>query len=165
MNVKFFATAALVVTSALLVTACQTMPYQGSARDVKRKPGVGGTIAVPMNPQQADRDRATEHMISNCGNGNYKITEEGEVVVGESTQSDQRNSYRDNNQHQAGSFLGMPVYSGDAGGVDTHATQTRTQMKEWQLGYECNGAAVANAMPVAEPMAAPTAARAKARRK
>ncbi len=153
MSFKFLATSALVVASALLVTACQTVPYQGSARDVKRKPGVGGTIAVPLNPQQADRDRATEHMISNCGNGNYKITDEGEVVVGETTQSDQRNSYRDNNQQQTGSFLGMPVYSGDAGGVDTHATQTRTQMKEWQLGYECNGAPVANSMPVAAPVA------------
>lgn len=139
--------AALIGGAALLVSACQTVPYQGQARDVKRKPGVGGTIGVPLNPQQADRDRATEHMISNCGNGNYKVISEEEVVTGETTSSDARNDYRPNTQHQAGSFLGMPVYSGDQGGVDSHQTTTRTQIKEWQIGYECGGAPVANPVP------------------
>ncbi len=160
MLIKFFATSALVSASVLLLTACETVPYQGSARDVRRKPGVSGTIAVPLNPQQVDRDRATEHMISNCGNGNYKIIEEGEVVVGETTQSDQRN-YRDNYQQPTSSYGGMPVYSVDAGGIDTHATQIRTQMKEWQLGYECGAAPVANTTSVAAPIASPVRARSK----
>lgn len=162
---KFFVNAplniCLIAMAALIVSGCQTVPYQGSARDVKRRPGSGGQIAVPLNPRQEDRDRATERMISNCGNGNYKITSEEEVVIGETTASDQRNSYRDNTQQQAGSFLGMPVYSGDPGGVDSHSTQTRSQVKEWQIGYECNGAPVAN--PVAAP--APMAPKAKAKKK
>ncbi len=149
----------LVIGAALLVTACQTVPYQGSARDVKRKPGVGGTVAVPLNPRQEDRDRATEHMISNCGSGNYKVTEEGEVVIGESTSANTRNDYRQNNQVQTGSFLGMPIVSGDPGGTDSQVNSTRTQMKEWQLAYECSTAA---SMP--SPMPAPVAPKPKRRK-
>lgn len=147
---------ALVIGTALLVTGCQTVPYQGTARDVKRKPGVGGTVAVPLNPRQEDRDRATEHMISNCGNGNYKVTDEGEIVIGESTSADTRNDYRHNSQQQTGSFLGMPIVSGDPGGTDSHVNSTRTQMKEWQLTYECATAATAPA-----PVPAPVAPKAK----
>jgi hypothetical protein len=127
----------VVLGASFMTTACQTIPYQGQARDVKRKPGVGGTIAVPINPQQADRDRAAEHMISNCGNGNYKITEEGEVVTGETTQASTRNDFRQNTQQTTGTFLGMPIVSGDPGGVDSATTSTRTLNKEWQMTYEC----------------------------
>lgn len=129
------------LAAVLVFSGCQTVPYQGNARDVKRKPGVGGTIAVPTNPRQEDRDRANEHMISNCGNGNYKVTEEGEVVTGETTQANTRNDYRQNTQQQTGSFLGMPIMSGDPGGTDSSTTSTRTQIKEWQISYECNPAA------------------------
>jgi len=137
------------LAAVLVISGCQTVPYQGNARDVKRKPGVGGTIAVPLNPRQEDRDRANEHMISNCGNGNFKVTEEGEVVTGETTQANTRNDYRANSQQQTGTFLGMPVYAGDPGGTDSSTTATRTQLKEWQLTYEC---APASPMP---PSAAP----------
>jgi hypothetical protein len=142
----------LVLGAALIVTACQTVPYAGNAHDVKRKPGVGGTVAVPLNPRQEDRDRATEHMISNCGNGNYKVTEEGEVVIGETTQANSRQDYRSSTQHASGSFLGMPIISGDPAGTDSQVNSTKTQMKEWQLAYECGGAAAA---PAPAPMAAP----------
>ncbi len=138
----------------MVVSGCQTVPYQGVARDVKRKPGVGGTIAVPLNPRQEDRDRATQAMISNCGNGNFKVTEEGEVVTGETTQASSRNDYRQNTQQQTGTFLGMPVLAGDPGGVDTSTTSTRTQMKEWQIAYECAPAAPMppSAAPAPKPM-------------
>jgi hypothetical protein len=139
----------------LIVSGCQTVPYQGVARDVKRKPGVGGTIAVPSNPRQEDRDRAAQAMISNCGNGNYKVTEEGEVVTGETTQASTRNDYRHSTQHQSGSFLGMPIVSGDPAGTDSSTTATKTQLKEWQIAYECSPAAPMP--PSAAPAPAPRA--------
>jgi hypothetical protein len=163
-TLPFAMNSVLVVGAALFVVGCQTVPYQGNARDVKRKPGVGGTVAVPLNPRQEDRDRANEHMISNCGNGNYKVSEEGEVVIGETTSADTRNDYRQNNQVQTGSFLGMPIVSGDPGGTDSHINSTRSQLKEWQLTYECNTATTAPApapVPVA-PKAKPKAKKHKA---
>lgn len=143
------------------VSGCQTVPYQGVARDVKRKPGVGGTIAVPVNPRQEDRDRANEHMISNCGNGNFKVTEEAEVVTGETTQASTRNDYRQNTQQQTGSFLGMPIISGDPGGVDSSTTAVRTQLKEWQISYECAPATPMPHSAAPAPKAKPAAKKKK----
>ena len=69
----------------LLFTACQTVPYQGQARDVKRKPREGGLIAVPLDPKSEDRAKADIAMKSNCGTLGVKVLEEGEVVVGQKT--------------------------------------------------------------------------------
>jgi hypothetical protein len=121
----------------LILAGCQTVPYQGKARDVKRAPQVGGTIAVPLDPKQEDRLRAEERMRSNCNPNPYKITSEEEVVVGEKTDTDQRDTLQGNNQREVGSLFGMPLVSGDAGGSDSRSSSTKTAIKEWVIGYAC----------------------------
>lgn len=121
----------------LIVTGCQTIPYQGQARDVKKKPNEGGILALPLDPRDEDRAKAELKMQQNCGAGKYKILEEGEVVIGQKTNSDSREDRRENNQQKVGSFLGMPVLSGDAGGKNVSGSSTTENIKEWQISYEC----------------------------
>ncbi len=126
---------ALGVGATLLLSGCQTIPYTGQARDVKRRPGAGGTVAVPINPQQVDRERASEHMTTNCGAGNFKVTSEEEVATGQMVESDAYNSaqpYRP--AHAGGLVLGPPVY---ADGMDSHVTSRVVQTKEWLISYDC----------------------------
>jgi hypothetical protein len=120
-----------------LTTGCQTIPYQGQARDVKKKPAEGGILALPLDPRDEDRAKAELKMQQNCGVGKFRILEEGEVVIGQKTNSDNREDNRANTQHKVGTFLGMPVVSGDAGGKNVSATSTTENIKEWQISYEC----------------------------
>lgn len=121
----------------LLISACQTMPYQGEARDVKRKPKEGGVIAMKLNFRDEDRKKAEEKMASNCGTVPYKIMEEGEVAIGQETKSNSRDTKRDNSEKQVGSLLGIALMSGDKGGKDTESSSVVTSVKEWQIAYEC----------------------------
>ena len=128
----------IVSTAALLwMSGCQTLPYQGQARDVKKKPAEGGILALPLDPRDEDRAKAELKMQQNCGAGKYKILEEGEVVIGQKTNSDNREDSRTNTQQKVGSFLGMPVLTGDAGGKNVSGTSTTENIKEWQISYEC----------------------------
>ncbi len=120
-----------------IFTGCQTMPYQGQARDVKKRNGQGGVIAIPINHRNEDRQVADEKMRSNCGASTVQIKEEGEVVTGSKSTQNNRSTNRDDTRRNEGTFLGMNVISGDAGGVDSK-TETMTEaVKEWQLSYEC----------------------------
>ena len=120
-----------------IVSGCQTIPYQGQARDVKKKPSEGGTLALPLDPRDEDRAKAELKMQQNCGAGKYKILEEGEVVIGQKTNSDTREDNRDRNQQKIGSVFGMPLMSGDAGGKNMSGSTTTENVKEWQISYEC----------------------------
>lgn len=121
----------------MALSSCQTVPYQGQARDVKKKPNEGGILALPLDPRDEDRSKADLKMQQNCGIGKYKILEEGEVIIGQKTKSDSREDQRSDSQHKVGSFLGLPVIAGDVAGKNLSGTSTTESIKEWQISYEC----------------------------
>ena len=131
--------ASLTVAAAALsvLSGCQTAPYQGQARDVKKRPNDGGIVAVPLDPKPEDRARAEEHMRGNCEGGLYKIVDEGEAVVGQKTSSHADEYRRDRTQHQVGSMFGMPIVSGDPGGKNVSTESSTENVKEWQISYSC----------------------------
>lgn len=130
---------ALIALPLLLLAGCQTLPYQPYAREVKRLPGNGGEIALKTEHRDEDRAKAQTMMTSNCGSAPLKIVEEGEVVVGQTTNANATQT------HDAGApttnlgtFLGMPVTSGGREASNNTATSaTTTALKEWNIKYEC----------------------------
>lgn len=126
---------ALVGMAALV--GCQTLPYQGEARNVKRKPQESGIIALKENHRPEDRQKADEYMKNNCAPYPFKVVEEGEAVIGQATTSNERQNNRKASETQVGSLFGIPVISGDQGGKDTQTSSTVTQLREWQIQYSC----------------------------
>lgn len=118
------------------LTACQTV-YVPQARDVKRKPKASGTIALPLNHRDEDRQKAESMMSQNCAPVRAHVLEEGEVAVGQETKSSSNETNRDDSRTKVGSLFGLPVMSGEAGGKNTNQSSTVTQIKEWQISYEC----------------------------
>jgi len=141
------------------IVGCQTMPYQPYARDVKKKPQAGGVIALHTEHRDEDRAKATQMMSSNCGSSEVKVLEEGEVVVGQSTNTNANQNSNYGNKQQVGTLFGLPVTSGSDASTNTNSTATTTQLKEWQINYECVAAATA---PAAIP-ATKTSATSKAK--
>jgi hypothetical protein len=142
----------------LALGACQTVPYQPYAREVKKKPGTGGLIALKTEHRDEDRAKAQSMMESNCGSKAVKITEEGEVVVGTSTTSNAKETNQAGTQgSQVGSFFGMPITSGASDpSKNTSTSATTTAVKEWNIAYDC-GTATADAAPTdATPVASKT---------
>ncbi|MGE4132966.1 MAG: hypothetical protein AB7F86_15095 [Bdellovibrionales bacterium] len=119
------------------LTGCQTMPYEGQARDVKRKPQEEGVVGIPLNFRDEDRQKAETKMQSNCAPGAFKIMEEGEVAVGQQTKSSGKETDRKSTERKVGSLFGMPLISGDAGGKNTESSQVTTDVKEWRISYRC----------------------------
>jgi hypothetical protein len=118
---------------------CQTIPYQPYARDVKKKPQQGGVIALKTEHREEDKSKANQMMQMNCGANKVKVLEEGEVVIGQET-----SAKSDTTNHEAkkptemGSFLGMKMLSGgNEAGSTQNATTSTTNIKEWQIQYEC----------------------------
>lgn len=133
---KFTAQVLLLASFALIYSGCQTVPYEGQARDVKRKPQEEGVIAIPTNYKDEDRSKAVQKMQSNCTPGVYKILEEGEVTVGQETKSSGRETDRASTE-KTGSLFGIPIVSGEAKGKNTESSQVTTSLKEWQISYRC----------------------------
>jgi hypothetical protein len=125
------------VLAAGFLTGCQTIPYQGQARDVKRKPQAEGIVSVPLNPRMEDRARADERMKSNCAPYPVTIREEGEVVVGQEVKASSSEADRRSTEQQVGSLFGLPVTTGQAGGKDVQSSSVTTAVKEWQISYSC----------------------------
>lgn len=123
--------------SFLLLIGCQTIPYQGKARIVKMKPQSEGVIALPLDPRQEDRDVAEEKMRSNCNPKKFKVLEEGEVVIGEKTQTKESREHRPSTERKVGSLFGIPVTSGSGPGTEGQSEEIRSQVKEWQINYKC----------------------------
>ena len=134
---KFTRLMITIAAASLFLSGCATAPYQGQAHDIKRKPQVEGVVGIPVNFRDEDRAKAEQHMQSNCGTTGYKIMEEGEVAIGETTKSSGKETNRDSTKHQVGSLFGMPLTSGENGGKNTEGTQTTTSIKEWQISYRC----------------------------
>jgi hypothetical protein len=121
----------------LLLNGCATVPYQGQAHDIKRRPQEEGVVGIPVKFRDEDRAKAEQHMQSNCGQLPYKILEEGEVAIGEETKTNGKETDRASNQRKVGSIFGMPVVSGEAAGKNTESSQVTTSVKEWQISYKC----------------------------
>ncbi len=120
----------------VFMTGCATLPYQPYAREVKKKPETSGVIALNGTHRPEDRAKAEMMMKSNCGaNNSVKVTEEGEVVVGEKTdstaQKTQGTAERDN------LVIGGLTFTSSQPAENTTVTQHKTQVKEWQIAYEC----------------------------
>ena len=127
------------IAMAAALTACQAMPYQPYARDVKKKPGHSGVIALKPTHQTEDQDKAKNMMATNCGTAPVKVVEEGEVAIGQEVKSNadtvKKAGYEGN---QVGTLFGLPITSGGANPTDsTSGTSTTTTLKEWQISYEC----------------------------
>lgn len=134
---KLLLTAIILIPTTVFFTGCQTVPYQGQARDVKKKPQEGGVLALPIDPRDEDRMKADLKMKQNCGKMAIKVLEEGEVVVGQKTNSTATEDNRERTKHKVGSLWGMPITSGDPGGKNVSSSSTTENIKEWQISYEC----------------------------
>ncbi len=129
----------MLITAAAALTACQAMPYQPYARDVKKKPGQSGIVALKPVHQAEDQEKAKNMMASNCGTTPVKVIEEGEVAVGQEVKSNADTTKRPGYAGaQVGTLFGLPITSGGANPTDsTSGTATTTAIKEWQIAYEC----------------------------
>lgn len=129
--------ATLISCSALLATACATMPYEPYAREVKKKPREGGVIALRSVHRPEDRARADFLMAGNCGSDAVvKVSEEGEVVVGEKTNSS--SNRRREEEMGSGFRIGGIAFASAVPGENTNTQSETTQVKEWQISYECS---------------------------
>ena len=122
---------------AIFLSSCQTVPYEGQAHDVKKKPQEEGVVAIPVQHRDEDRNKAIQKMQANCGANDYKIIEEGEVAVGQEVKSSGKETNRDSTKAKVGSLWGIPLMSGEEGGKNTEGTQITTAIKEWQISYKC----------------------------
>ncbi len=127
----------LVLGSALFAAGCQTVPYQGQARDIKRRPQAEGVIGIPINFRDEDRAKAELKMKSNCNPSAYQVLEEGEVAIGQETKTSGKETDRASSKTKVGSLFGVPLISGEAGGKNTESSQVTTSVKEWQISYKC----------------------------
>ncbi|NCN40538.1 hypothetical protein GW916_04745, partial [bacterium] len=122
---------------AMFFVGCQTVPYQGTTRDVTLKPRKSGVISIPTNPRDEDRMKAEGIIARNCKPLMGEITEEGEVAVGTKVDSSAKETNRDDSRAQVGSLFGIPITSGEASGKNTAASSTTTAIKEWHITYKC----------------------------
>jgi hypothetical protein len=124
---------------AVLFAGCATVPYQPYARDVKRKPGEGGVIALKTEHRPEDRQFADSKMASNCGSDAIvKVSEEGEVEVGEKTNT-VGGASKTNNEGSGGFKLGGITFGSAKPSEDTttHASSETVKLKEWHIAYNC----------------------------
>jgi hypothetical protein len=130
--------ALIAVPSVLMFLAgCQTAPYQGQAREVKKKPQEEGVIALATNHRDEDRAKAQEKMNANCAPYPAQVLEEGEVVTGQATTANEKETDRASTEHTQ-KFLGMNFAGGEAAGKNKATSTTTTNLKEWQISYKCD---------------------------
>lgn len=129
--------ASLVATLAF-ITGCAIVPY---AREVKKKPTEGGVVAMRTHHTPEDRAKAESMIASNCGANNYKILEEGEVVVGEKTHSTSNKSTDTSNSQPL--RWGSLTFGSSTPTENTNTSSETVQIKEWQISYQCNPEMVA----------------------
>lgn len=119
-----------------LISACATVPYEPYAREVKKKPREGGTIALKEIHRPEDRARADYLMSANCGENVVKVDDEGEVVVGAKTNTSS-NKHQTNESESVFSIGGIAFASGARPGENTNTQSETSQVKEWQINYQC----------------------------
>jgi len=120
-----------------IISGCATMPYEPYAREVKKKPREGGVIALRTQHRSEDRARADTMMSANCGESSVSVAEEGEVVVGEKTNTS-ANKYQENQPASGFSLGGIAFGSGNTRpGENTNVESQTSQIKEWHIAYQC----------------------------
>lgn len=129
----------VIFTAAFIFSGCQTAPYQPYARDVKKKPGLGGVIALKPEHHEEDQTKANQMMAANCGSSNVKVLEEGEIAVGQVVKSDADTTRSAGiSSTKMGSLFGIPIVSTGSDPKDsTNSSSVTTSIKEWQISYEC----------------------------
>jgi hypothetical protein len=144
---NIFSTVLVAIAATFAISACQTMPYQPYARDVKKKPQQGGVIALKPEHRDEDKAKAQKMMESNCAALPVKILEEGEVAVGQEVKSGSSTTNNAGTRSATvGSLFGLPITTGGtAASQDTTGTATTTSIKEWQISYECQQPATGKA--------------------
>lgn len=125
---------ATTLSAALFMVSCAMVPY---AREVKKKPNAGGTIALKTYHNAQDRAQADLLMRNNCGTNEVKVTEEGEAVVGQVTNSNANTNYYSGSRNTASANWGTVTFGNYNPGESTNMTAQTTQLKEWQIQYEC----------------------------
>ncbi len=93
--------------------------FQSHMRVVKTQPGKGGVIAITQGFDGGANARieADQNMNQNC-KGRFEITQEGEEVIGETSNSD--TSVQDTRY-----------------GASASTSGTKTQLTEWRISYAC----------------------------
>ena len=81
-------------------------------------------------------------MKQNCAPYEAQVLEEGEVAVGQKTDSTATENKRDSSEYKMGAFLGVPIMGGNPGGKDVAGSTTTTSIKEWQISYKCDAKTV-----------------------
>lgn len=118
---------------AVAVAGCSTVPY---AREVKKRPADGGVIALRSAHTTEDRAHADSLMRTNCGSNQARIMEEGEIVIGQRTNSDARTS--NERSESSGFSIGGVKFGGASDPYQrTSGSSETTQMTEWQISYQC----------------------------
>lgn len=133
----------VMISAVAIFAGCQTLPYQPYARDVKKKPGQGGIIALKPEHRDEDQTKAKQMMATNCGASNVKVLEEGEVAVGQEVKSNaDTTKSAGTSSTKIGSLFGIPLVSSGTDPKDsTNSSSVTTSIKEWQISYECESIA------------------------
>jgi len=128
-------TSLTLLAALILFTSCAGMnKYHPYARNVKKKPGHSGVVALKLEHRKEDRDLAISYMSENCGSKKSSITDEGEVVIGTTTNSNSQE--KKGGTDKLGSLFGIPLTSTTPD--SSSSTSTTTQEKEWQITYKCS---------------------------
>jgi len=98
-----------------------------SARQVEILPGNGGTVAISPRDSQEARDKAHILMSQTCQGRGFEIIKEGEVVVGQSTQT----------HHNQQANLGKNKYDPDYSSYSSSSTDTSNKI-EWRIEFRCH---------------------------
>lgn len=123
----------IVLTS---LVGCATQPYRPYAREVKKKPGIEGIIALKTEHIPEDRAYADTLMARNCGQSAVNVLEEGEVEVGQTTTTNSQ--VRDEKEANGFNFGGLKLLTGGTTDVKNKAQTSSTMaVKEWQINYNC----------------------------
>src|SRR5687767_1725993 len=121
----------------LSFVSCATQPYKPYAREIKKKPGIEGTIALRPEYVPEDRTYADTVMAKNCGISPITVLEEGEVQIGSTTSS----NTKAHDEKVANGFDmggGFKYLTGGAKDVkNTEKSSTTMAVKEWHIVYNC----------------------------
>ncbi len=138
MKSKFFGKKLITLSclsSLVLLNSCAGMfKYRPYARNVKKRPGNSGVVALRLDHRNEDRDLAKSFMKENCEGKKVSVKDEGEVVIGTVTNSNSEASK--GSSVKMGSLFGIPVSSSNPD--SSSSSTTTTQKKEWQINYICS---------------------------
>lgn len=147
MNSNFLRSSNVIIST--LVVGTMVLAGCSGIRVVKANKA-GGEIALIGNREDA-MEKARLEMARTCGGPqNYEVMEEGETVVGQTTQTS------GSQQTESGqTWSGRPATR-----TTGNSTQETRDATEWRVKYSCKGAAVAAApatdgTPVPAPAPAP----------